>query len=112
MDKDELQKRGVSTHAGFPNAATEAHSKLLDLNHVLIPHPAATFMMELDDNAWEKQGMFSGDIVIVDRAIDPRKNDLVIWWEGEDFTFGHLKDAPSESPVWGVVRSVIHQLKK
>jgi DNA polymerase V len=112
MDESELQKKGVSIHAGFPNAAGGSYGKILDLNKLLVPHPSATFLMELDSNEWKDKGMFAGDIIVVDRALEPNKNDLVIWWEGEDFIFGQKKNIPQDTPVWGVVSNVIHRMKK
>lgn len=112
MDEEELQKRGVSIHAGFPNAAGGSHDKILDLNRLLVPHPAATFLMELDSNDWKDRGMFAGDIIIVDRSLKPANDDLIIWWEGEDFIFGEKKDVPKSTPAWGVVSSVIHRRKR
>lgn len=113
MNPKQLQDSGVSIHAGFPNAANNgSHQKILDLNALLIAHPVATFFMQLDSNLWQDQGMFAGDIIIIDRALKPRSTDLIIWWEGEDFIIGPKVKAPKDSPTWGVVRSVIHQFRK
>lgn len=112
MDDSMLQKRGVSIHAGFPNAASGSHSKVLDLNRLLIPHPSATFLMKLDSNQWSDRGMSAGDIIIVDRSLTPKTNDLVIWWEGEDFFIGPKHQTPEEMVIWGTVRSVIHQFRE
>ena len=112
MDEDELEDRGVSLHAGFPNAAVGSHDRSLDLSRLLIKHPAATFLMRLDSNEWNEQGMFSGDIIIIDRALNPKKTDRVIWWEGSSFTIGTLAQLPKGIPMWGVVTSVVHQFRK
>lgn len=112
MNEEQLGNLGVSIHAGFPNAAVGSHAKSLDLTKLLIKHPATTFMMRLDSKVWSRYGLFAGDIIIVDRSIDPRPQDLVIWCQEEDFVMTKLKDVPVETPTWGTVSSVIHQFKK
>jgi len=111
MNEDQLKNKGVSTHAGFPNAAAGSSAKTLDLTRLLVPHPAATFLMEVDGNTWEDRGIFAGDIIVIDRALDPTKTDLVIWWETEDFLISPLSKVPKSIPIWGVIRSIIHQLR-
>lgn len=112
MDGKELKDKGVSTHAGFPNAAEGSHAKQLDLSRLLIKHPSSTFLMRLDSNEWAEDGMHEGDIIIVDRALKPKNTDLVIWWEQSQFIIGKKSKIPLDSEVWGVVASVIHQMRK
>lgn len=112
MDEQQLGNLGVSIHAGFPNAAVGSHSHTLDLTRLLIRHPATTFMMRLDSNAWARYGMFAGDIVVVDRSINPNRQDVVVWCQEDDFVMTKLKDVPEGTPTWGTVSSVIHQFKK
>lgn len=103
---------GVSVHDGFPNPATDASYKPIDLNELLVPHPAATFFMRLGSSEWESLGMFAGDLIIVDRAFSPGHNDLVIWWEGESFKISAKHKLPIDIPCWGVVTAIIHQYKQ
>lgn len=112
MDEDTLKEAGVSTHAGFPNAAVGSSSKQLDMTRLLIKHPSATYLMQLDSDEWNDQGIFSGDIIVVDRAIDPRKTDTVVWWEGDSFVLSTKSKVPNDSETWGVVTSIIHQTRK
>ena len=112
MDEQELENIGVSIHSGFPNAAVGSSARLLDLNRLLIKHPAATYLMRLDSNEWSDRGMFAGDIIIVDRSLDPKKQDTVIWGDGEQFAIGSLKAVPKDTEIWGTVTSVIHNFRK
>jgi len=104
---------GVSVHAGFPNPAADKSLGSLDLNQLLIQHAASTFLFRLRGNDWEDLGIFDEDIAIVDRALGARKNDLVIWWENQTdgFAISKYKDLEADANVWGVVTSVIHQLR-
>ncbi len=111
MDEDELADSGVSIHTGFPNAGVGSHARQLDLVRLLIKHPASTFLMKLDSNEWQDRGIFAGDIIVVDRALDPRRNDLVIWWEGESFYISHFESVAVDAVIWGVVTTTIHQFR-
>jgi SOS-response transcriptional repressor LexA len=113
MQRDE-QTDGVSVHAGFPNPAADKALSGLDLNRLLIQHTASTFLFSLRGNDWKAFGIFDEDIAIVDRALDARKNDLVIWWseDTDGFAISNYKDVRPGADVWGVVTNVIHQFRK
>lgn len=112
LNETELGDLGVSIHAGFPNAALGSHARALDLTKLLIRHPSTTFLMRLDSNQWIDQGMFKGDIVIIDRSINPQLFDVVIWCNEDTFVMSQLNDVPKGTPVWGTVSSVIHQFAR
>ena len=111
MNEEDLKQSGVSTHAGFPNAAVGSSSRQIDLTRLLIKHPSATYLMRLDSNEWSDRGMFAGDIIIIDRSLEAKGRDIIIWWEGDQFTMGAFKDAPKNTEIWGTVTSVIHNFR-
>lgn len=108
---EDLHQAGVSEHAGFPNPAMDRTLEGLDINRLLIQHSAATYLMRIEGNEWRHQGILDGDIVIVDRALDARTNDLIVWWQGENFTISHLNQLPQHTPMWGVISATIHQFR-
>ncbi len=112
MDEGELQSKGVSTHAGFPNAASGSHNKQLDLSRLLIHNPSSTFLMQLDSDEWSSEGMHAGDIIIIDRSLDPKNTDLVVWWDQSQFIISKKSQVEQGAETWGTVISVIHQVKK
>ena len=101
-------------HAGFPNPATDVSLGGLDLNRLLVQHPASTYMYRVRGNEWESGGVFDGDIAIVDRALDPRQNDVVLWWDDAsgEFAISTYKTMPKTATTWGVITATIHQLRK
>lgn len=101
----------ITEHTGFPNPATDRDITSLDLSNLLIKHPASTFFMEIDGNAWEQRGIYKGDIAIVDRAIIPKHLDLVIWWDETDFRISPYHKLPVGTRVWGVITSTIHRYR-
>lgn len=104
-------EQGVSIHSGFPNPATDQTMASLDLQQLLIKHPVSTFFMQIDGDTWAEQGIFNGDIVLIDRALAPRKTDYVVWWEAENFVISKPKDVPENISMWGVVSAVIHRFR-
>ncbi len=113
MTKESRQPDGVSVHTGFPNPAIDGRLSGLDFNKLLITHAASTYMFRLRGNEWEGAGIFDGDIAVVDRALDPRKTDVVLWWDDHsgEFAISKLSDMPSEATCWGVITATIHQLR-
>lgn len=103
---------GVSIHDGFPNPAADASLSSIDLTALLIPSSLATYLMRLSGNEWQHLGLFDGDILIVDRALNARKNDLVIWHCDGSFVISYRTDVHRGSVVWGVVTAAIHRYRE
>jgi DNA polymerase V len=119
---------GIS--AGFPSPADDFIDRKLDLNEFLIAHPAATFFVRVEGTSMIDAGIHPGDILIVDRAVEPRPGSVVIAVVDGEFTVKRyhcadgrcflLAENPRFSPievtedmaaeVWGVVSYVIHKV--
>lgn len=114
MSADDNKTEGVSVHTGFPNPATDQSLHTLDFNQLLIEHTASTYMFRVRGNEWEGAGVFDNDIAVVDRALDPKKNDVVLWWDeaAGEFAISRYSAAPKEGSCWGVVTATIHQFRK
>ena len=116
--------------AGFPSPAEDYLDKALDLNELLIAHPAATFYVRASGDSMRDAGIHSGDILGVDRAVEPTHGRVVIAALNGELTVKRLRHtggrlflvpenpdyAPLEvSPeasfaIWGVVTFVIHRI--
>ena len=105
---------GVSVHTGFPNPATDTSLRSLDLNQLLINHSASTYLFRVRGSEWQDSGVYDGDIAIVDRALRPRPDDVIIWWnsDAEQFSISLQKKAPADAELWGVITATIHQFRK
>lgn len=105
---------GISIHAGFPNPAADKSFDSLDLHSLLVPRPTSTFLFRVAGSQWEEVGIFDGDIAVIDRALDARKNDTVIWWDEQGGTFhaSTYHKMPPTAALWGVVTATVHQLRK
>ena len=65
-------------HAGFPSPAADYLHEKLSLTNLLVTHPSATFLAWAEGDSMELAGIFDGDLLIVDRSLTPRQNDIVI----------------------------------
>ncbi len=81
----------TAVQAGFPSPAESDVEKTLDLNELLISHPAATFFVRVIGDSMQGAGIFSGDILIVDRSIEPAENKIVVAIVNSEFTVKRLK---------------------
>lgn len=120
----------AAVSAGFPSPAEDYLDRGLDLNEYLIKHPAATFFVRVSGESMTGAGIHDGDILVVDRSLEPADKKIVIACVGGELTVKRIRTAkgrlylmpendsfaPIEIPhdaelqVWGVVTSVIHPL--
>lgn len=116
--------------AGFPSPADDYIEKKLDLNQHLISHPAATYFVKVVGDSMIEAGIHSGDLLIVDRALEPHDKKVVVAVLNGELAvkrFRKIKDKvylmsdnPKYAPieveegmsfeVWGVVTYVVHAL--
>ena len=111
---EEREQDGVQVHAGFPNPATDKSLHGLDLNQLLIQHTASTYLFRVRGHEWEASGVFDSDIAVVDRALDPQRNDVVLWWDGlhGEFAISTYGRMPADAACWGVITASIHEFRK
>lgn len=115
--------------AGFPSPAGDYVEGKLDLNDHLIRHPAATFIIRVEGDSMTGAGIHPGDLLVVDRSIEPRSGHIVIAILGGDLTVKTLRrrksgwflEAANEAypatalgkeidcAIWGVVTAAIRR---
>ena len=113
--------------AGFPSPADEEPTEKLDLVKLLVRHPSSTFFFRIGGTSMVDAEMDEGDIVIVDRSIEPYNGCSAVCFIDGEFTLKHIQrhkdhieliaanshfksiriDANSDFQVWGVVTYVI-----
>ena len=115
---------------GFPSPADDYKEDKLDLNKYLIKNPAATYFVRVTGDSMVGAGIHSGDLLVVDKSIEPvdkkvvianingeltvkririRKNKIILESENDDYPSQEIKPE-TEFEVWGVVTNVIHAL--
>lgn len=63
---------------GFPSPADDHLEGALDLNDHLIKHPAASYFVRAEGDSLINKGIYSGDLLVVDRALKAQHGDIVI----------------------------------
>lgn len=120
--------------AGFPSPAQDYMDRSLDFNRELIEHPSATFYARVSGHSMINAGIDEGDIIVIDRSLDPRQNDIVvafingefsmkyldleerdsgrIWLRPGNQDFPPIEITPDDTfTVWGVVTKVIKSFR-
>jgi DNA polymerase V len=76
--------------AGFPSPATDYVQNRIDLNTLLIRHPSATYLVEVEGDSMINVGIYPNDILIVDRSLTACNKDIVIALIDDGFTAKQL----------------------
>ncbi len=63
---------------GFTSPAADYLQETLSLDQLLIRHPAATFFARAQGRSMEGAGIFDGDLLIIDRSLNPRDGDVIL----------------------------------
>ena len=67
-----------SPAAGFPAPGDDMVEKSLNVHDLLVKHPASTFFVRVQGDSMEGAGIFSEDVLAVDRSIEPRVGKIVV----------------------------------
>ena len=78
------------TQAGFPSPADDYIQERIDLNQKLILHPEATYLVRVMGDSMIGDRIHDGDYLIVDRAIEPNHNDIILAVLNREFTVKRL----------------------
>ena len=119
-----------AVRAGFPSPADDYVETELDLVAHLVQHPSATFFVRAKGDSMETDGIYDGDLLIVDRSLEPRDGDVLIIAVDGELTckrLGRIGNRPYLLPgnpsyqpiplenvechVWGVVTHNVHALR-
>jgi len=80
----------TSISAGFPSPADDYIDKKLDLNEYLIENPSSTFYVRVEGDSMIGAGIYSGDILIVDRSLEAQNRKIVLAILNGEFTVKKL----------------------
>lgn len=130
---DSLSKLSVriftsSVPAGFPSPADDHIEGKLDLNEHLVRRPAATFFVRASGESMKDAGIFDGDLLVIDRSITAKSDDIVIASIHGELTVKRLQQAAydwllvpanpkfpiiklddNDAEIWGVVTHSIRR---
>ena len=106
---------GVPVHSGFPNPALDRAGQgpglALDLNQLLVRHPSSTYLFRVGGHHWANQGVYDGDVAVIDRALQAKDSDLIVAWHPDGSRLCRQHQLTPEDKPWGVVTAIIHQYR-
>ena len=68
----------VKCPAGYPSPAADFCETPLDLHAYLVKHRAATFIFDVCGDSMKNAGIFDGDKIVVDRAVEAKSGDIIV----------------------------------
>lgn len=113
--------------AGFPSPALDFEDISIDLNKHLIEHPSATYYGRVQGDSMKNAGIFDGDLLIIDKSLEPKDGKIAVCYLDGEFTLKRLKvsklgiwlmpenenykaikvEEESSLTIWGIVTYVI-----
>ena len=117
-----------SVHAGFPSVAQDYFGGDFSLDEHIIVHPATTYIVTVAGDSMQGAGIWDGDILVVDRSLQPQAGDVVVAILDDELTVkrlmvhGSVPVLHAENPrypdfipqdgqtlsIWGVVTGNFH----
>ena len=124
-----LVEQGIS--AGFPSPADDFKEIRISLDKELVKNKEATFYARVSGNSMENAGLSDGDLIVIDRSLNPENNKIAVCFIEGDFTVKRIiqKDGKlflkpenknykkitikkeDQLIIWGIVTYVIKKIK-
>ncbi|WP_010136315.1 LexA family protein [Ochrovirga pacifica] len=113
--------------AGFPSPAADFEGKRISLDRELIKNETATFFARVDGDSMVDAGMANGDLLVVDRSLEPQDGKVAVCMLDGEFTVKRLRvtnegvylvpenstfkeikvEEDQELVIWGIVTYVV-----
>lgn len=123
-----LANEGIS--AGFPSPADDFKELRISIDQEVVKNEEATFYARVSGQSMQGAGLDDGDLLVIDRSLEPQNNKIAICFIDGEFTVKRLKvekdcvylmpenpDYPpikvteeNELIIWGVVTYVVKQV--
>ncbi|WP_040252392.1 LexA family protein [Psychroserpens mesophilus] len=123
-----LAQTGIS--AGFPSPADDFKEYKISLDKTLVRNKEATFYARVSGQSMIGAGLDDGDLLVVDKSLEPVHNKIAVCFIDGEFTVKRLKvtsegvylqpenpvydsilvTESSDFQIWGIVTHVIKKL--
>jgi len=123
-----LAEEGIS--AGFPSPADDFKEIRISLDKELVKNKDATFYARVDGDSMIGAGLEDGDLLVIDRSLNPENGRIAVCLIDEGFTVKRIKKEKSkiylmpenkkykpielkegnELIIWGIVEYVIKKI--
>lgn len=118
-------ENGIS--AGFPSPADDFLDISIDLNKEFVKNPSTTFYGRVKGDSMINAGLSSGDLLIIDKSLEPIDNKIAVCFIDGEFTVKRIKiekdivwlvaenenykpikvTSDNDFLIWGIVTTVI-----
>jgi len=123
-----LAEEGIS--AGFPSPADDFKEIRISLDKELVKNKDATFYARVDGDSMIGAGLEDGDLLVIDRSLNPENGRVAVCLIDGDFTVKRIKKEKNklflvpenkkykkleikeenELTIWGIVQYVIKKV--
>ncbi|MFA7116082.1 MAG: translesion error-prone DNA polymerase V autoproteolytic subunit [Bacteroidales bacterium] len=139
MDKVEIYKASneevklclaEDIKAGFPSPANDFTFESLNITDKIVKNPASTFYARVNGQSMVGDGISDGDIIVVDKSIEPHDGCIAICYIDGEFTLKRVKihkdsillvpannkfkpikvTSENDFIIWGIAKYVIKKL--
>ena len=81
----------MTVQCGFPSPAADYAESDLSLTDYFVRNQDATMIIEARGDSMIDAGIYEGDILMIDRSVEPRSGDIVLAYLQGDFTLKRLE---------------------
>ena len=119
-----------SVSAGFPSPADDFKELRISIDKEVVKNETATFYARVSGESMQGAGLDDGDLLVIDRSLEPEDNKIAICFIDGEFTVKRLKvekdcvylvpenpkyqsikvTEDNELVIWGVVTYVVKKL--
>ena len=117
--------------SGFPSPAADFEENKISLDKIVVKNKETTFYAKASGNSMIGAGIDDGDILVIDRSLEPTNNKIAVCFIDGEFTVKRIKkdndevylmpensnykpikiEAENELIIWGIVTYAIKKLK-
>ena len=123
-----LAQEGIS--AGFPSPADDFKELRISIDREVVKNEMATFYARVTGESMQGAGLDDGDLLVIDRSLEPEDNKIAVCFIDGEFTVKRLKvekdcvylmpennkyepikvTEDNELIIWGVVTYVVKKV--
>ena len=118
---------------GFPSPALEYYEPPLSIDELVSLREPSRWLLRADGDSLMGIGIYDGDVLVVDKALEPLNGDIVVVVIGSDFCCKEFRERHGQSPLliahnplnadvevgdweeidlWGVVMYNLHRVSR
>lgn len=84
---------------GFPSPALEYSEPPLSIDELVSLREPSRWLLRADGDSLKNIGIYDGDVLVVDKALEPLNGDIVVVVIGSDFCCKEFRERLGQSPL-------------